>query len=262
MKKLLVILILAPLIGLAQQDHSKMPPASMLQGAPGDVKNIYELSESSEFKIFNFQGEEVDSGSGEFVDLTDLEPGRYFVRTDNESFQIVKEEDPIGKKTAKNESNDPTEKNNSTPKQEDGRFLYITLIAIVLLLFVTLFILGKRINGFKKERAELFNGINEVKSNLQNQSSGGLLTNEFPIDREKILANSNGNLNESDWNIIKVITKTPSISNSDLAHKVTLSIDGTRSSLKKMYRIFEIPSSRNMKLALALKLLRLSKEEN
>ena len=75
---------------------------------------------------------------------------------------------------------------------------------------------------------------------------------EFQLEKELLEKEIDAKLNESDWLIIQALYKNPAQSNKELADKVALSVEGTRSSLKKMYRLFEIADSRNKKLALVL----------
>jgi DNA-binding MarR family transcriptional regulator len=78
------------------------------------------------------------------------------------------------------------------------------------------------------------------------------------IDRVVIENYIEANLNESDWAIMKALYDNPAISNKVLADQISLSVEGAKSSLKKMYSLFEIPLSRNMKLALILKVINLT----
>ncbi|MDG1477221.1 MAG: winged helix-turn-helix domain-containing protein, partial [Vicingaceae bacterium] len=65
-------------------------------------------------------------------------------------------------------------------------------------------------------------------------------------------------LNESDWKILNVIYRDPLILNKSIADKVNLSLEGTSSSLRKMYRLFHLTDSKNKKLALIMEAARIS----
>lgn len=97
------------------------------------------------------------------------------------------------------------------------------------------------------------------KEESSNESFENILEQKV-VQMDKVLLEKHvqANLNESDWAIIQVIYENPAISNKVLAERITLSVEGTKSSLKKMYSLFEIPSSRNMKLALILKVINVS----
>ena len=64
---------------------------------------------------------------------------------------------------------------------------------------------------------------------------------------------NNEGINESDQNILNALYNNPVISNNDIANQVSLSYEGASSSLQKMYRLFEIKKTKNMKLALIIK---------
>jgi len=64
-------------------------------------------------------------------------------------------------------------------------------------------------------------------------------------------------LNESDWKIIDTIKNDPMLNNQEIADNVTLSLEGVRSSLKKMYRLANLEKrSPNQKLNLIHNLLK------
>ena len=73
--------------------------------------------------------------------------------------------------------------------------------------------------------------------------------------------NAENKLNDTDWKILKLICVTPTITNKDIGEKVYLSVDGVKSSFKKMYDLFDITSiGRNKKISLAIKVIKLSEE--
>ena len=101
----------------------------------------------------------------------------------------------------------------------------------------------------------------KYKDNLQDNIEQVIEKKEVNLDRDKLIAHIDANLNESDWIIIQTLYKDPAISNKELADLVALSVEGTKSSLKKMYKHFEIPSSRSMKLSLIIKVIAISQDQ-
>ena len=69
MKKVAVLILL---IGLGinsfgqEEPSKKMPPMSMLP-KNGEMKRMYELPDSTDYKIFNQKGDLIESGHAEFV---------------------------------------------------------------------------------------------------------------------------------------------------------------------------------------------------
>ena len=86
---------------------------------------------------------------------------------------------------------------------------------------------------------------------------------EFIINKELINLNTNNKLNETDWKILHLICSTPTMAYKEIGEKVFLSMDGVKSSFKKMYDLLEITASgRNKKLALAIKVIKLSEGDS
>ena len=92
--------------------------------------------------------------------------------------------------------------------------------------------------------------------------SPGVLPESFQLEKTKIENAIHSNLNISDWKILETLYYEPSISNQQIAETVSLSVDGVRSSLRKMYRLFDIhKSDSNQRFALILKAIRLSTDD-
>jgi hypothetical protein len=232
-------------IAVSQDTSLKLPPMSMLEGGPS-IKQILELNHPAHYSIHNVNGQFVDSGFAEFVDYTDYEPGIYFLRYDTINQQFEKKEDPILIENIQNEN----QQLHWIVKALGGLSLII-LVALVL-----------RNGKNRNERTKLLAEIERLKKiGISPNTSELASTKEISLDREKIEESISAKLNESDWKIIDHIIKYPSISNNELSELVSLSVEGCRSSLKKMYRLFEIPTSRSMKLNLAIKLIRLTKNQ-
>ena len=78
------------------------------------------------------------------------------------------------------------------------------------------------------------------------------------LDRSKIQAAIDGNLNDTDWNILNVIYDDPILVTKAIAERVSLSPAGAKSSFNKMYKLFNIPDSKNKKLSLIMRVVELS----
>lgn len=79
------------------------------------------------------------------------------------------------------------------------------------------------------------------------------------LNKEKIDHAFNGALNDSDWRILSLLCENPSINNREISERISLSFDGVRSSLKKMYRIFNIQNTKeNQRIALVIQAIRIS----
>ncbi len=87
------------------------------------------------------------------------------------------------------------------------------------------------------------------------------------IDRKDVVLNKkkiekviNGKLNPTDWKVLNSIFKDPTITNKRIAEEISMSYEGTSSSLRKMYRLFNLKTSRNNKMTLILEATRISSE--
>ena len=79
------------------------------------------------------------------------------------------------------------------------------------------------------------------------------------LDRKKIDTATYSLLNDSDWRILTFLCKNPTINNREISEQISLSFEGVRSSLKKMYRIFKIHHSiENQRIALVIEATRIS----
>ena len=143
-----------------------------------------------------------------------------------------------------------------------NKLIYIGSFSGLFLLAFFVFMWRRQLT-YKKERTKLLNEINELKSQALNKQNleDVLDKKQEKLNREILDAHIKTRINDSDWSIIQNLYSNPSISNKELAENVALSIEGAKSSLKKMYRLFEIPSSRNMKLALIIKIISISRKE-
>lgn len=92
MKKMILILIglTVTMTTNAQEEEmsKKMPPMSMLP-KDGEMKRMYELPDSSDYKIYNQKGKLVESGQAEFIDITDYKKGTYFIVYDGKKEMFI-----------------------------------------------------------------------------------------------------------------------------------------------------------------------------
>lgn len=152
-------------------------------------------------------------------------------------------------------------------KIQQYRFILVSLIALVLFLLV-LFIYKRyqiRLKIKEKELQSLMNELNFMKKELviANFPEIQRKTKEISLDKEKISAYVKGKLNESDWKILLALNQNPLTTNKELSDKVNLSVPGVRSSLKKMYEIFEIDEKiSKKKIALLIKVMKLQSERD
>ena len=90
---------------------------------------------------------------------------------------------------------------------------------------------------FKEEKERLLNEIEELSKTAHVRGEEAKI---HPLDKDKIESQINAKLNDSDWAIIMALYEEPAIDNRLLSEKVFLSYEGVRSSLKKMYGLFEL----------------------
>lgn len=86
--KIILLTIVAFSIGISafsQNEPSKNLPPMRLLPKVGQVKSIYELPNSTEYKVYNQKGELISEGKGQFIDYTEYTIGTYFVRFEGKS---------------------------------------------------------------------------------------------------------------------------------------------------------------------------------
>lgn len=129
---------------------------------------------------------------------------------------------------------------------------YIAIVLVILLFIVCFFI--RRFSKAKNERDFLLRQIAEIKTRgvaLSVSEPGN--RKDLELDKIKIEMAIESKLGESAWMILNLIFEDPSVSNKDIADKVSLSIEGVSSSLRRMYTIFDITTPSNKKIALIMK---------
>ncbi len=140
---------------------------------------------------------------------------------------------------------------------------YVSYVIFVLILLVIGIILRFRVikNKAQKEFLLRENQILKSFAVIQMTSSNGNILSKHLLDKKKIDKALNGALNNSDWNILSLLCENPTINNREISERVSLSIEGVRSSLKKMYRVLNIQNTNeNQRMALVIHALRISEK--
>ncbi|PCJ01499.1 MAG: hypothetical protein COB15_00850 [Flavobacteriales bacterium] len=124
-----------------------------------------------------------------------------------------------------------------------------------ILLFILFFLFYRiRLLNLKREQNELLHKIELLKQkSLVKNIVDNLEEPKQLLDKTKIEDAIDAKLNETDWKILNTLLNNPMIDNKSLAEQVHLSYQGTSSSLRKMYKLFELKSSNNNKLNLVVK---------
>ena len=82
------------------------------------------------------------------------------------------------------------------------------------------------------------------------------------LDKEKLEKTIQKRLNDSDWKILTLLFENPLLTNREIADAIPLSYEGTSSSLRKMYKLFNLNVKKNHKMNLILKATRISQGLN
>jgi len=147
---------------------------------------------------------------------------------------------------------------------ERSQFRQYTLVTISLLIIALMIILTLNQRNFKKQKlAETEKLLSQVAllkaENALQKADQSTLRSKFNINKDRVDAAAGSRLNESDWKVLSVICDRPTTSNKTIADEVFLSVDGVKSSFKKMYDLFDVTASgRNKKIALVLHVMKLS----
>ena len=108
----------------------------------------------------------------------------------------------------------------------------------------------------KKKYEKNLSAVSLVISNLWS------LVEKPMLNKSKIEGIIGATLNPTDWKILNELFNNPALGNKDLADKVSLSVEGTRSSLGKMYRHFNIKTARNQRFILVMEAVKASNQED
>lgn len=122
----------------------------------------------------------------------------------------------------------------------------VILLVLVIIIGSSILVLHYR-NRWKNLQSYRMQLEKEV-SLLRSQQVIGLLPSDEAVScnqlcRQKLESYLQSPLNDTAWNILLALTEDPNLSNPQLARKMRLSYEGLRSSLKKMYRLFQIDES-------------------
>ncbi len=150
-----------------------------------------------------------------------------------------------------------TERMEQSLTASQTRFNYLLGIAILILLGSGGCVYWMwKYQRSKAEKRLLLQQVSQLKSVFE---AGPQVEFKGELNRERIEASLEYRLNETDWAILDKLYQSPGLTNRELADKVFVGFEGVRSSLKKMYRQFDIDSSSgNQKASLVLKALELS----
>ena len=138
--------------------------------------------------------------------------------------------------------------------------LQTTLWLIVAFLTVVSLLISYMVRNQKKHRMrreELLVQIGELRASKE----GRLLldSKELELDRDRLEAQLERTLNETDWKVLNILLRDPTITNVQIAENACLSVDGIGSSLRRMYVYFSIQETKYKKIALLHKAMKLSK---
>lgn len=131
----------------------------------------------------------------------------------------------------------------------------IVLVFAVLVSFI-FFYFRRKINYDRKKREELVEEIEKLKKSGTLIAAG--TAEAFQLDRVKIETSIQRKLNETDWNVLNVLSRNPVLSNKEIATQVFMSVDGIGSALRRMYDYFEIAESKYKKTDLIRKAIQIS----
>ena len=127
---------------------------------------------------------------------------------------------------------------------------------VVLSLLVAVYLRERKKNLVRRE--ELLAQIEGLRASQRQQ----LLVTEqaFVFDRFRLESAIGRALNDTDWNVLNILLKDPSITNAQIAEKAFKSVDGIGSSLRRMYGYFDVKETKYKKIALLHIAMRLSEE--
>jgi tetratricopeptide (TPR) repeat protein len=152
----------------------------------------------------------------------------------------------------------------SALKLRDQKHFYLLLTSSLVLATLFFFVFRKRQIQSALERKSLLHEMELLKQRVATHSiSVDQVQEGMKLDKERIETHLGTAIGESSWNILNVIYENPTISNRQIAKQVFLSLEGVSSSLRRMYRNFEVKSgsSKNLKVALVTKVIQISLEK-
>jgi hypothetical protein len=136
------------------------------------------------------------------------------------------------------------------------RSIFLGIISLLFVSFGTYLWFTKE--KYKKEGERLNHELEKYSQDLSGQPIDSLeQRKEFVLDKEKIEKVIDAKIGETSWMILNLLFENPAISNKEIAKKVSLSLEGVSSSLRRMYTAFDLKPSGNKKVALVLKVMRI-----
>lgn len=130
------------------------------------------------------------------------------------------------------------------------QFKILSFMAFAVLLLVALLVLIFR-EYRARNKAKQYELLTEIETLKKSNRSKLMLSAEaFNLNREKIEGSLSRKLNETDWLVLNILFKDPTISNKKLADEANMSVDGIGSSLRRMYEYFEVGETKYKKIAL------------
>ena len=171
------------------------------------------------------------------------------------SFKVVREsvENEYKARLYENQLKHENEKAELKIKQLT-RTSIITVFFVIIISFL-LFFMILRIKQNTQRRNML---LEEIKLLKKQNFSSITESDKFELNKQKLDNNIERVLNETDWAILNILIKDPTVMNKQIAEKAKLSIDGVGSSLRRMYEYFEIKETKYKKIALLHKVIKIS----
>lgn len=135
---------------------------------------------------------------------------------------------------------------------------FVLLTVIVFLIFGFVFYIWSQHRKYKNVEEKLNLEILGYKEKLATQSLGSMENRQkIALDKDKIEKEINAKIGETSWMILNLLVEDPAIGNKEIAKKVSLSLEGVSSSLRRMYSVFGLKSRGNKKVALVMKIMQI-----
>jgi tetratricopeptide (TPR) repeat protein len=143
----------------------------------------------------------------------------------------------------------------------------INKIKTILLIIIVMFLISSYIILYFKKLKRQINTeklveelrVLKIKTAIKDRVSNIDNLEKIELNKDEIEKKTNTKLNQTDWKILNILSETPTITNKLLAEKLYLSVPGIRSSLSKMYAVFNIdPGYRDKRLLLIIEATKLS----
>ncbi|MEM7037295.1 MAG: winged helix-turn-helix domain-containing protein [Bacteroidota bacterium] len=146
--------------------------------------------------------------------------------------------------------------------QNERNVWLIGLLALIAISFGFWFIQRRR---KQNEQSALRQEIQDLKAEqakprAKDQPTASL-SGPTQLVKHRIEAAIGAPLNKTDWKILQILHEKPSIKNPEIAERVSLSRQGVSSSLRKMYRLFELRNTENQRIALVIAAVKFSGDE-